>query len=180
MFRTKLLPAGLLAAIVAVAASPDGRCAPGSDRPAPSGPKGGSEWKLDDLRWDPAISGKLREIEELNQKIEQVRKLVVPKIFERQSKPYREKIEALQKEVDEYVRSVNQAAGASGRPNSAELLTPQRFAQLEKLIRPAPGESRWEEIPWLLNVYEARKKAAEEGKPIFLWSAGGGPPIGGC
>jgi hypothetical protein len=63
---------------------------------------------------------------------------------------------------------------------SADLLTPERFEQLETLIKPAEGESRWAEIPWLIDVYEARKKAAEEGKPIYLWSAGGCPPIGGC
>jgi hypothetical protein len=49
-----------------------------------------------------------------------------------------------------------------------------------KLIKPAPGESKWAELPWLLDVYQARKKAAAEGKPILIWSAGGGPPIGGC
>lgn len=62
----------------------------------------------------------------------------------------------------------------------AALLTPERFEQLEKLMKPATGESRWEGIPWLLDLHEARKKAAAEGKPILLWSAGGCLPIGGC
>jgi hypothetical protein len=55
-----------------------------------------------------------------------------------------------------------------------------QFDTLVKLIKPAPGESKWAEIPWLLDVYDAQKKAAEEGKPILIWSAGGGQPIGSC
>jgi hypothetical protein len=180
MFQTKPLTAGLLAASVTAAALLGGRCQgdPGQPAPLRSDVPGSPKGTEDDLQWAPAISGKLQEIEELKQKIEQVRKLVLPRAFEKQSKPYRERIAALQKEVDDYVRSINQAA--SGQTNSAPLLTAERFAQLDKLIRPSPGESRWEEIPWLLSVYDARKKAAEEGKPILMWSAAGAPPIGGC
>jgi hypothetical protein len=54
------------------------------------------------------------------------------------------------------------------------------FDMLCRLIRPSDGESRWAQIPWLVSVYEARKKAAEAGKPILIWSAGGSAPIGGC
>lgn len=71
-------------------------------------------------------------------------------------------------------------APAESNANSSELLTEERFPDLVKLIKPQPGESRWRDIPWLLNVSEARKKAAEEGKPILIWSGGGAPPTGGC
>jgi hypothetical protein len=54
------------------------------------------------------------------------------------------------------------------------------FAQLREQIRPQPGESRWMDIPWLTDVHEARKKAAAEGKPLFVYSGGGATGIGAC
>ena len=57
------------------------------------------------------------------------------------------------------------------------------LAEIEKLhrmIRPQPGESRWMEIDWYPSVWEARKKAAAEGKPLFLWAGSGGAPSAGC
>ena len=54
------------------------------------------------------------------------------------------------------------------------------FEGLHQLIKPGAGESRWQEIPWLTSIHEARQKAAAEGKPIILWSGGGAPPVGGC
>lgn len=72
------------------------------------------------------------------------------------------------------------SVSSSSPRDSAESLTPKTFAALCKLIKPARGESRWAEIPWMLSVYDARKKAAEFGKPIFIWSSGGAPPLGGC
>jgi hypothetical protein len=199
MFRMKLLPAGLLAASLAATVSPDSRCWSDHVRPAPArenrpgdasrpAPAGDSAGKRDALRGDPAVADKLKEIDELKQKIEQLRNILVPKAFEKRSKSYRERLEALEKEVDDYARKGNAAvkepAGLSledsDKSDSAQLLTPKRFADLDKLIKPAPGELRWEEIPWLVSVYDARKKAAEEGKPIFLWSGGGSAPLGGC
>ena len=52
--------------------------------------------------------------------------------------------------------------------------------RLHRLIKPAPGESRWMEIEWHPTVWEARRKAAREGKPIFLWAGSGGAPAAGC
>ena len=54
------------------------------------------------------------------------------------------------------------------------------FDKLRDLIRPQAGESNWRRIDWLTSLYEARVKAAAEGKPILLWSGGGAPPLGGC
>jgi len=36
------------------------------------------------------------------------------------------------------------------------------------------------EIPWLIDVHEARHKAAAEGKPLFVYSGGGATGIGPC
>jgi hypothetical protein len=59
-------------------------------------------------------------------------------------------------------------------------IPPEQFAALHKLIKPQPSELRFQEIPWLLSVWEARQKAAAEGKPILVWSGAGGAPIGVC
>src|SRR5262245_31927674 len=59
-------------------------------------------------------------------------------------------------------------------------LNGETFTQLRKQIRPQPGESRWMEIPWLIDVHEACKKAAAEGKPLFVYSGGGATGIGAC
>jgi hypothetical protein len=60
------------------------------------------------------------------------------------------------------------------------LLTAKGFDKVHRMIKPQPGELRFNEIPWLLSVWEARKKAAAEGKPILVWSGSGGAPIGVC
>ena len=54
------------------------------------------------------------------------------------------------------------------------------FEKLHQLIKPQPGESRWMEIDWHPNVWEARQRAAAEGKPIFLMAGSGGAPAAGC
>jgi hypothetical protein len=59
-------------------------------------------------------------------------------------------------------------------------LEPANFAALHRQIRPQPGESRWTEVPWLIDLHEARLKAAAEGKPIFVMSGGGATAIGPC
>jgi hypothetical protein len=67
------------------------------------------------------------------------------------------------------------APADSAKPHPAE-----QFDALHKMIKPQAGELRFQEIPWLLSVWEARKKAAAEGKPILVWAGSGGAPIGGC
>lgn len=59
-------------------------------------------------------------------------------------------------------------------------ISANQFVKLHALIKPQPGELRFHEIPWLIDVWEARKKAAAEGKPILAWSGAGGAPIGVC
>jgi len=60
---------------------------------------------------------------------------------------------------------------------------PLSLAAVEKLhgfLKPQPGESRWMEIDWHPSVWEARRKAAAEGKPLLIWAGSGGAPAAGC
>lgn len=61
-----------------------------------------------------------------------------------------------------------------------EALTAGTFAQYQRQIKPQPGESRWLEVPWLLDLHAARQKAAAEGKPLFVYASGGATGIGAC
>ena len=61
-----------------------------------------------------------------------------------------------------------------------QTLTATTFAQYQKQIKPQPGESRWMEMAWFLDLHAARQKAATEGKPLFIYSSGGATGIGSC
>jgi hypothetical protein len=65
-----------------------------------------------------------------------------------------------------------------GKPTDdwADAILTARFAQTHALIKPQPGESRWREIPWEINLWKARQRAAVEGKPMFVWAGSGGAP----
>jgi len=54
------------------------------------------------------------------------------------------------------------------------------FDKLHRMIKPQPGESLFQQVPWFTSVWEARVKAAAEGKPILVWSGSGGPPLAIC
>ena len=80
------------------------------------------------------------------------------------------------------VAEISEAIEKLGLKEQVELLrvlpqhlkiSPDDFDKLHKLIKPHPGEAAWAEIPWLTDLWEARKKAAAEGKPIFVWIAAG-------
>src|SRR4051812_17076520 len=58
---------------------------------------------------------------------------------------------------------------------AADPVAADRVAALQKLIRPSAGEDRWAAIPWHTSLWEARKVAAKEGKPILLWEMDGHP-----
>ena len=59
-------------------------------------------------------------------------------------------------------------------------MNPEELGRLHSMIKPHAGESRWMEIDWHPSVWEARRKAAAEGKPIFLMAGSGGAPVAGC
>lgn len=42
-------------------------------------------------------------------------------------------------------------------------------------VLPTADEELWLQIPWRLNLMEARKASVEQGKPIFLWIMNGHP-----
>jgi hypothetical protein len=74
-------------------------------------------------------------------------------------------------------------AGALAQPEGPPVpaaIPAEHFVKLHALIKPQPGELRFHEIPWLIDVWEARRKAAAEGKPVLVWSGAGGAPIGVC
>jgi len=56
-----------------------------------------------------------------------------------------------------------------------EQMTAERMAALQKVIRPCEGEDAFDKIAWLTTIYDARVKAAKEGKPILLWEMDGHP-----
>jgi hypothetical protein len=62
--------------------------------------------------------------------------------------------------------------GRGAEPNP---ISPDQFEKLRTQIKPEPGG--FEDIPWMTNLWEGRRKAAAEGKPLYVWS-GGGPPCG--
>src|SRR5262249_40090293 len=64
-------------------------------------------------------------------------------------------------------------AGDSARETATADLADQ-FDKVQALIKPRPGG--FDDLPWMTDLWEARKKAAGEGKPLLGW-ARGGPPL---
>lgn len=56
-----------------------------------------------------------------------------------------------------------------------EQLTAADFDKLLVAVRPTAGEDDFDKIPWLASLWDARVKAAKEGKPILLWEMDGHP-----
>ena len=54
-------------------------------------------------------------------------------------------------------------------------ISSDEFRQIRTLVMPDPVEEKWAQIPWLSSLWEARKQAAAEGKPILLWEMDGHP-----
>lgn len=69
---------------------------------------------------------------------------------------------------------------AAEEQDARQRLSVAEMGKLHRLIKPQPGESRWLEIDWYPSVWEGRQKAAQEGKPLFLWAGSGGAPPAGC
>lgn len=57
----------------------------------------------------------------------------------------------------------------------------KEFKQLKEIqaiahtIRPQKSEDAFDTIPWQTSLWDARVKAAKEGKPILLWEMDGHP-----
>jgi hypothetical protein len=52
------------------------------------------------------------------------------------------------------------------------------FGRLFEMIRPQPGESPWREVDWLTDVTEARRRSVAEDKPLVIFTAADGSPLG--
>jgi len=72
------------------------------------------------------------------------------------------------------------AAALPAQAGDARRLPGAEMEKLHRLIKPRSGESRWMEVDWYPSVWEARQKAAQQGKPLFLWAGSGGAPPAGC
>ena len=69
------------------------------------------------------------------------------------------------------------AAGAHGQAAEPKkpLPTSPELAKLAAIIKPSAAANKWQQIPWLTDVNEARKVAKEDKRPIFLWTVFGEP-----
>ena len=64
---------------------------------------------------------------------------------------------------------------------AAEPPTPAPDRDLKRLlkeIKPQRGESPWREIAWVTNITEARRRAVAEDKPLVIFTAADGSPLG--
>ena len=68
---------------------------------------------------------------------------------------------------------------ATPRLAAQDVITAKNFAQMFEMIKPTAAESTWAQISWIIDLNEARKKAAAEGKPLFVWTMAG-EPLGTC
>lgn len=54
-------------------------------------------------------------------------------------------------------------------------LDPKKLDAIREIIRPTQRELKWSAIPWMTSLWEARRRAAAEDKPILLWEMDGHP-----
>lgn len=64
-----------------------------------------------------------------------------------------------------------QSRAVAGPPKIADA----DYAAIRSAVNPAKGEDPFTEIPWQTSLWDARKLAAKEGKPILLWEMDGHP-----
>ena len=69
------------------------------------------------------------------------------------------------------------STAATAEPRVAAI-PPADFERLSDAIKPQPGESPWREINWLTNITEARRRAVAEDKPLIIFTAADGSPLG--
>lgn len=68
---------------------------------------------------------------------------------------------------------------ASAPTVHAQDLTINNFDSIRSLVLPTPAESGWSSIPWMNDLFVARQRAAQTGKPLFVWSMAA-EPLGIC
>jgi len=62
----------------------------------------------------------------------------------------------------------------------SQTISVEQFEQLHAMFKTQPGESRFWELPWMIQLDEALAKGAAERRPIFVWCGAGGAPVGVC
>jgi len=55
----------------------------------------------------------------------------------------------------------------------------ESFERRHAHMKPQADEWKWAQVPWMSDLGEARKKAAAEGKPLYVWTMAG-EPLGQC
>ena len=73
------------------------------------------------------------------------------------------------------VVAIAAVCGLVGLAGAAGSISADQFAAQHALVKPAPDEETWEQIPWLTSLGQARSRAAAQGKPILLWEMDGHP-----
>ena len=66
-------------------------------------------------------------------------------------------------------------AARADSPAARPALSDAEYASVLTAVRPNPNEDLFDQVPWLTSLWEARRKAAREGKPILLWEMDGHP-----
>jgi hypothetical protein len=59
-------------------------------------------------------------------------------------------------------------------------VAPAQFDKLHAMFKTQPGESRFWELPWTIQLSRALARGAVEGKPVLVWCGAGGAPVGVC
>ena len=73
------------------------------------------------------------------------------------------------------------AAPKSAKPGGIDVgrLPGEARRVFQYVTKPTPGELRWQEIPWLVDLDEGLRRAKAEGRPLLLFVSGD-EPLGRC
>jgi hypothetical protein len=58
---------------------------------------------------------------------------------------------------------------------SAAQQTPEELRAKAEVIRPTAEETKWRQVPWVLDLAEGQRVARAERRPMFLWATGDDP-----
>ena len=57
----------------------------------------------------------------------------------------------------------------------AGVQTRQQFQTVADFVRPSEKDSRWRQVPWTPDLWEAIKTSSTKKKPMFIWAMNGDP-----
>ena len=78
---------------------------------------------------------------------------------------------AVEREEERSLLDVSAATAGHDAP----AVDDETFHELNWYVRPKPEEVKWQSIPWQTDLWEARRLAARQHRPIFLWAMNGNP-----